>query len=127
MGPVDRETCHEHPFQDQWPFHISARCRYFFCCGSLLFGFALALFDPVSGVAFLFIPPLSWLSIFFAPGLLSAGSGPFAVPQSFLSLSLVPFCPQCWHGASRCCSALIFLHFFFSLRSCVLAALVLDG
>jgi hypothetical protein len=83
MGPVDRETCHEHPFQDQWPFHISARCRYFFCCGSLLFGFALALFDPVSGVAFLFIPPLSWLSIFFAPGLLSAGPGPFAIPRSF--------------------------------------------
>jgi hypothetical protein len=32
----------------------------------LLFGFALVPFDPVSGVAFPFIPPLSCSSIFFA-------------------------------------------------------------
>ena len=53
-----------HFFQDQWPLHIFS--RYSSCWGSLLFGFALVPFDPVSGVAFPFIPPLSCSSIFFA-------------------------------------------------------------
>ena len=68
--------------------------------GSLLSGFALTPFDPVSGV--------SPLRLVCCP--------PVLAPFQYLHLFFL------WHGASRCCSGLIFLHLFFSLRSCVLAA-----
>ena len=74
--------------------------------------------------------PLQFLHFLVFSGLQSAGSGPFAVFHFFISfhfLSLAPLCAECWHGASRYCSVFFFLHLFFSLRSCVLAALVLDG
>ena len=63
-------------------------------------GFALTPFDPVSGV--------SPLRLVCCP--------PVLAPFQYLHLFFL------WHGASRCCSGLIFLHLFFSLRSCVLAA-----
>ena len=97
-----RRMSPDYPFQDQWPFHIFP--RHSFCWGSLLFGFVLTPFDPMSGVSPLFLHFLvcqSSLRLVCCPPV----PDPLQYLDLFLSLSLVPFCAQCWHGASRCCSA----------------------
>ena len=74
---------------------------------------------PLNSSTFLFV---NFLCALFAAHRLC----PLTVPPSFLSLSLLPFCAQCRHGASRGCSASFSLRLFLPLKICVLAVSILD-